>query len=95
MFGGSAKAKRERREGGVRGGGAEPGNGAQAFADKPPARAPEGELARRLPSRRGCPKRRVLKGRSRLGGPRVGAVSFAPAVSNPDLKEKLFGKCEI
>ena len=57
------------REGGVKGGGAEPGNGAQAFADKPPARAPEGELARRLPSRRGCPKRRVLKGRSRLGDP--------------------------
>ena len=63
-LGGSAKAKRERREGVVKGGGAEPGNGAQAFADKPPARAPEGELARRLPSRRGCPKRRVLKGRS-------------------------------
>ena len=47
-------------------GGCGAGEQAQAFTDKPPARAPEGELARRLPSRRGCPKRRVLKGRSRL-----------------------------
>ena len=52
-------------------GGCGAGEQAQAFTDKPPARAPEGELARRLPSRRGCPKRRVLKGRSRLYAPVV------------------------
>ena len=55
---------RARRKEGSKRAGSGAGEQAQAFTDKPPARAPEGELARRLPSRRGCPKRRVLKGRS-------------------------------
>ena len=60
-----AGGREQRREG------SGAGERAQGFTDKPPARAPEGELARRLPSRRGCPKRRVLKGRSRLDNPVV------------------------
>ena len=66
---GEGKSTAEGRE--QKRGGSGAGEQAQGFTDKPPARAPEGELARRLPSRRGCPKRRVLKGRSRLYAPVV------------------------
>ena len=88
-----AGGREQRREG------SGAGERAQGFTDKPPARAPEGELARRLPSRRGCPKRRVLKGRSRLYVPVVDPEEFwassghSHKVSIPDPKKNLIEMC--
>ena len=90
-----AGGREQRREG------SGAGERAQGFTDKPPARAPEGELARRLPSRRGCPKRRVLKGRSRsrLYVPVVGPEEFwassghSHRVSIPYSKKNLIEMC--